>query len=212
MKNKPDAETQFLSGLIKLQYGELPDAELIKNASKVSWAKDWPENNQSFWNAEAFMWQHKIDKQKREFIIKELSFLEGKNNLDLGCGSYSYIKSTGVDFSSKMLDFNDNLILKVKANLEQTLPFKEAEFQSATAIFLLNYIQNYSLLISEIHRVLINNGIFVMMLSAQPINDWQRQKEVNTFDADKWVKILQNSGFKVAFSEEESLWIFKCEK
>jgi ubiquinone/menaquinone biosynthesis C-methylase UbiE len=212
MKNKPDAETEFLTSLIRLQYGEMPTLQTIKTANKVSWGKDWPKNNISFWNAEAFMWQHKIDKPKRAFISQQLSFLEGKKNLDLGCGSYSYLKSTGIDFSSKMLDFNENCTRKVNADLEKKLPFKEAEFQSATAIFLLNYIQNYELLLSEINRILSRDGTFVMMLSATPINDWQRQKQVNTFSADKWKEILQNCRFKVNFCEQEGLWIFKCKK
>jgi len=212
MKNKPDPETQFLSALIRLQYGEVADAEMLKIASKVSWAKDWPQNNQSFWNAEAFMWSHKVDKQKREFIAQQLKFLSGKKNLDLGCGSYSYLLSTGIDFSTKMLDFNENLTKKINADLEKKLPIAESSFQSATAIFLLNYIKNYALLLSEIHRILTSKGIFVMMLAANGINNWQRQKQVNDFSASAWKNILEEQGFKVHSEEKERLWIFKCEK
>ena len=114
-----DSETDFFNGLIELQYGQEDLIEMKKLAQKVSWAKGWPVDNIAFWNAEAFMWQQKIEKEKRELIRRELVFLESGNNLDLGCGSYSYIKSVGFDFSEKMLKFNDNCSEKVVGNLEE---------------------------------------------------------------------------------------------
>jgi ubiquinone/menaquinone biosynthesis C-methylase UbiE len=203
-------ENKFLEGLIELGFQEDVKDKLKKLSSKVKWAKGWPEKKESFWNAEAFMWQHKISSEKRDLITKELFFLNGKKNLDLGCGSYSYIPSIGFDVSEKMLQFNENLVSKVKGNLEKKLPFQDNCFDSVTAIFVLNYICNYDLMLKSIKRILMNDGCFMMVLSAKNINSWQRQKEINTFNAGEWKKQLEKSGFKVDFYEKEELWFFKC--
>ena len=68
-----DPETDFLNGLLELQYGQ--DVNLKSLAQQVSWAQGWPKNCKSFWNAEAFMWNHKIKDKVRKFIEEELQFL-----------------------------------------------------------------------------------------------------------------------------------------
>jgi len=207
-----DPETEFFSTLIELQYGQKVDQKLVELSKKVSWAKGWPENNQSFWNAEAFMWQHKIEKEKRQLIKDELNFLTGNKNLDLGCGTYSYLPSVGFDFSEKMLQFNENCLKKVSGDLEQKLPFAAEEFGSVTAVFVLNYVKNYTPLFSEIRRVLKEKGTFVMVLSINEINPWQRQKEINSFSSKKWSVLLEEQGFSVNCYQKENLWFFVARK
>lgn len=209
---KADSETKFLSGLIELQYGENVGKGLKKIAQQVSWAKGWPENNQAFWNAEAFMWGRKISKEKRGLIKDELAFLAQGKNLDLGCGAYSYVRSVGLDLSEKMLDFNEHLTEKIKSDLETKLPVKNKKFDSVTAVFVLNYVQKYSELLIEIKRVLKEKGVFIMVLSSKPINCWQKQKEVNEFSAKKWKQIVSRAGFNVVFYERKGLWFFRCRK
>ena len=215
-----DPETEFFSGLIELQYGKKVEKKLEKISGNVSWAKGWPKKDESFWNGEAFMWQHKISKEKRELIGKELRFLSGGKlsrreysggkNLDLGCGAYSYILSVGLDFSEKMLQFNQNCVEKVKGNLEGRLPIEDKRFDSVTAVFVLNYVKNYELLLNEIKRVLKGKGIFVAVLSGLEINSWQKQKELNSFSGKEWKEILEKYGFKVKFYEREGVWFFRC--
>ena len=149
-----DAETEFFKGLIELQYGLNVEDKLGEISKNVSWARNWPEDKKSFWNAEAFMWNKKIDKEIRELIRGEVEFLSGGKNLDLGCGSYSYLKSVGFDISEKMLNFNDNCLEKVIGDLENDLPFFANNFDSVTAIFVLNYVENYTFLLQEVKRVL----------------------------------------------------------
>lgn len=212
-KVQTNPERNFFCGLIKLNYGQKVGTELKKIADKISWAKGWPENKRSFWNAEAFMWQHKIEKGKRELIRNELKWIGHKKtqkNLDLGCGSYSYLSSVGFDISEKMLQFNANLTEKVVGDLEQKLPFGGQFFNSVTAIFVLNYVQNYSLLLSEINRILKPGGKFVMALSADKINDWQRQKEVNEFPAENWALALERACFRVNYYKKERICFFQC--
>ncbi len=210
-----DPETEFLCGLIELQHGLKVQEKLKVLAAKIPWAQNWPEDQQSFWNAEAFMWQHKINQEKRQLIARELNFLVTDlptKNLDLGCGAYSYLPSVGVDFSDKMLQFNDQCTEKITADLEHPLPLKDHSFDSVTAIFVLNYIKNYPCLLLEISRVLKEEGFLVMILYSKQINAWQRQKEVNFFTFKEWEKILKKAGFLVDFYKKDNLWFFKCRK
>jgi SAM-dependent methyltransferase len=207
-----DRETEFLTGLMELGYGEDVE-EKLKNISKeVPWASNWPMNLKSFWNAEAFMWEYKISKEKRNVIKSELESLNGKN-LDLGCGAYSYVKnSVGFDLSPKMLSFNDNCIEKVEGDLEEDLPFSPGSFGSITAVFVLNYVKNLSKLFSNVRKILNDNGTFVAVLSAHGLNEWQKRKEVNHFSFNEWINLLQDSSFSVKSYEKKGLWFFRCEK
>ncbi len=202
-------ETAFFQGLIELQYGQKVQQKLKKLASKISWARGWPENKQAFWNAEAFMWSRKIGKETRALIQQELQFLSIGKNLDLGCGAYSYLPSVGFDLSPQMLKLNNCCKEKVQGDVEEKLPFKDESFDSVTAIFVLNYVQNYQQLLREIKRVLKPKGGLVLVLSSTNINDWQRQKEVNHFTGKKWKKIIEKEGFKVKLKQKEKVWFLK---
>lgn len=201
-------ETAFFQGLLELQYGQPVQSKLKKLASKISWAQGWPENKQAFWNAEAFMWSRKIEKETRALITQELQFLTKGKNLDLGCGAYSYILSVGFDFSPLMLKLNDNCKEKVPGDVEKKLPFKDKSFDSVTAIFVLNYVQNYQQLLQEIKRILKLKGCFVMVLSAAKINEWQRQKEVNKFKFEDWKRILTKAGFGVRIYQKRKVLFY----
>ena len=235
-----DAETDFFCGLLELQYGNAQIKKLQKLASEISWAQGWPTEKKAFWNAEAFLWKQKISRQKRELIKNEiLLFLSEKkeskairnnavniksreevkiksrreaDNLDLGCGAYSYLPSVGFDCSEEMLKLNEQCVQKIVGDIEKPLPFASAEFSSVTAIFVLNYIQNYFLLFSEIFRILKPAGKLVAVLSEKGVNDWQGQKEINHFLPKKWKNIFQENGFSVEMKANESLLFFLCKK
>jgi len=207
-----DFETDFLCGLMELHYGQDVEEKLKLIADKVTWAKGWPKDTKAFWNAEAFMWRHKIAKKKRALIAQELAFLEGGMNLDVGCGAFSYISSVGFDVSEKMLQFNERCFEKVAGNLEETLPFLDGSFDSVTAVFVFNYVQNYELFLSELQRVLKRNGFLMIVLYGKMLNEWQRQKEVNHFSQEEWGEIVCDAGFAVDFYEKENLWFFKAIK
>lgn len=208
--NQLDLETQFFTGLLELHHGLDVQKKLKQISAQVVWAKQWPENNESFWNAEAFLWGYKINPKVRNLIKSELAFLNcpGNKNLDLGCGAYSYLSSTGFDFSEQMLKFNQQCSLKIKGDLEQKLPFSDGSFNSVTAIFVLNYLENYSQLLFEVRRILALNGIFVAVLSTQEINSWHQQKEKNSFSFLEWVEILKDHFSSVTFFSKENLCFF----
>lgn len=207
-----DHETDFLSGLIELQHGEKVVDKLKNISKKVGWAKGWPNNDQAFWSAEAYMWKWKIEKEKRESITNELKKVCSKNNLDLGAGANSYVSSTCFDFSDKALQLNDNCSKRVVGDLEQKLPFNNGEFDSVTAIFVLNYVDNLVCLLSEIARVLKMDGTFVAVFGAKGINEWQAVKEKNKFSSIEWRNRFLSLGFKVKFFEKSGLWFFVCKK
>jgi len=207
-----DFETKFFTGLIELHHGEKVEDRLRKISLKVDWAKGWPADKRAFWNAEAFMWGYKIDKKLRTLIAREVEFLSKGKNLDLGCGSYSYVPSVGYDISEKMLQFNDNCIKKIRGDVEKELPFSSGEFESCTAVFLLNYVENYEGLLKEIGRVLREGGMLIAVLYSGKVGVWQRQKEVNDFSAERWKEILENEEFKVEGYEKDTLWFFRCVK
>ena len=201
---------------IEFDYGG--KGEGLKGVSKeISWLKGWPKSRRAFWNGEAFMWRNKIEREKRELIKKELMFLEergrrGRRNLDLGCGSYSYITSVGLDISEKMLLLNDNLQEKVLGDLEKKLPFRKGEFDSVTMVFVLDYIRNYWNLLKEVFRVLKEKGVLVVVQSRKKGKGiWEKQRR-NNFRPERWGKILREVGFKVDFYEKEGLGFFKCRK
>lgn len=210
--NMEDPETDFLCGLLELQYG-LPVQDSLKRcAQHVPWARGWPEDIKSFWNAEAFMWGHKIDTRIRKIIEDELQFLAGGTNLDIGCGAYSYIPSVGLDVSEKMLEFNERLTQRVVGNLEGFLPFADECFDSVTAILVLNYVWDYGKLFLEVRRVLRPKGIFMIVLYRGKINEWQRRQQVHDFSGKKWSLLLKEAEFTVKRYTKEGLMFLRGEK
>lgn len=204
-------ETQFLIGLMELQYGQKVQSKLRQLSPQVPWARGWPEDKQAFWNAEAFMWSRKIEQGTRAVIERELKSLATGKNLDLGCGAYSYIPSVGLDLSSQMLHLNARCYEKVRGDLEEKLPFEDKEFDSVTAVFVLNYVQNYAQLLQEIHRVLKPAGKF-LVVGAASINQWQRQKQVHSFNAGEWRRKLEKEEFRVTSSRKIGWWFLKGAK
>tara|TARA_Y100000310_G_C20704331_1_gene833709 strand:- start:37307 stop:37936 length:630 start_codon:yes stop_codon:yes gene_type:complete len=205
-----DPETKFLQGLIELQYDQADIDELTKTAQNVKWATGWPTNPSSFWNAEAFMWSRKITKEIRDWITEQLSY--AKNNLDIGCGAYSYVPSVGLDISEKMLNNNERLTKKLIGDLEQPLSIPPSSFSSVTAIFVMNYIENSEQLLSEIHRVLTQEGKFVMILSAKPINELHRKHQKNTLSISKWLELIQQTGFTTKSIEYKNICLISATK
>ena len=206
-----DPEAEFLVGMLQLHYGRRVSSKLKRIARRVSWARGWPEDPEAFWNAEAFWWKRQIDAEVRALIERRLAYLRGGKNLDLGCGAYSYLPSIGFDISPVMLRHNDLCSQKIVGDVEQQLPFLDGEFGSVTAIFLLNYIHHYALLLQEIRRVLRSKGVFVAVL-AEKVQTWPRQKQINSFSPLQWKKIMRKAGFLVRMERKGQLWFLHSRK
>ncbi len=222
-KMQLDPETKFLCALLELQYGQAEVKKIKPLAKEVAWAKGWPKEKKAFWNAEAFLWQRKIEKNKRELISQQLVSLlspekvkkvqKDFSNLDLGCGSYSYLSgSTGFDFSEQMLKLNSNCKEKVLGDLEQPLPFASSAFASVTAVFVLNYVKDYPQLLKEVWRVLKASGLFVMVLAEKGVNAWEKQQQTNSLLPKQWQALLLKIGFKVEIFKKAGIIFFLARK
>ncbi len=209
-------EDDFFLRKLELDYGDNRAKEkIIALSKKVKWLKGWPDSRGAFWNGESFMWGNKISSEKRELIKQELSFLEkssGNQNLDIGCGSYSYVNSVGFDISERMLKLNDNLVERFVGDVEKKLPFPDGQFSSVTMVFLLNYVNDFEGLLQEVGRVLDEKGKLVVVQSKEKVNSWQRQHVVNNIGFIGWKRYLEGFGFKVDFYEKEGLGFFRCQK
>ena len=157
-------------------------------AQKVPHYSNWPNDPQQFWNAEALSWRGRIERDVRKGIRRELAFLKGKN-LDLGCGSYSYIpNSAALDFSSEMLLINEAQE-KITANLEEPLPVAHESFDSVSMVFVANYIRNVDQLLGEAKLALKVGGKLAIVQSMQPAMGLHRTHYKNSY-GDAELKVL----------------------
>ena len=207
-----DSEDQLLLQLLELQHAAIEISEVEITAANVSWAKGYPHVKEAFWNCEAFMWQRKIDSKKRTFITQELKkhCLLDTNILDIGSGSYCYLPSVAFDCSLKMLAFNDTAIKKVTGDLEKKWPFDQDEFDTITAVFVLNYLSDLDFVFSEVKRVLRSEGRFITVISATGVSKRHQLQEKNSWSFDIWQQRFLEYFDLLEVYEQEGLYFFVC--
>jgi len=95
--------------------------------------------------------------------------------LDLGCGSgdsFTAIKATG-DWKIKGVDISREMIKKAQAqypgiNIQRasatSLPFPDNQFQTVMSLGVLEYIEDYPLVLSEVKRILQSQGSFIVSI------------------------------------------------
>jgi SAM-dependent methyltransferase len=198
--NRVSVEQRFFNTLLEFNHASKHNNKTLKSAATLARQTqeytEWPNNPLQFWNAEALCWRSRISPEVRNAITHHLSFLKG-NNLDLGAGSFSYVKnSTAVDFSEEMLHLND-APQKVKSNLEEPLPFDNQRFDSVTMPFLINYIQNTDKLIKEAKRVLKPGGILAIIQSANTPSHLHKIHYKNKYGESEIKMLLKQNGFSV---------------
>ena len=175
------------------------DAKVL--AKKIPELKGWPSDSKIFWNVEAYGWKNKIPYEVREFIKKEIK-VNGKV-LSLGSGCYPYVKnSVLVDISKDMLDLA-KAKRKIVHDLNEKLPFKNNSFDSATLIFVIDYIKNITGLIKEVKRVLKKNGKLIIVQNKAVVDDYYRIQEKKHIVGDNLKKLLKD--FKIDYSEKDIL-------
>lgn len=165
-------EQAFFNTLLELNYERHYNEKTVRRAQELAQQlpqyNQWPHEPRQFWNAEALCWNGRIEKEVRDTITQELSFLKGFN-LDLGAGSYSYVpNSVAADFAEEMLILN-NSINKVAIDLESPLPFSDHQFDSVTMVFAIGYVQHIEQLLAEAKRVLNVGGTLAIVQSAHPV-------------------------------------------
>ena len=154
------------------------------------------------------LWFKKRQTTVGEFVEK---YYEEGAVLDLGCGNCmwndKFIPTVGVDICENMLRYNVKVnpnFFPLRANFFNPLPFKSKSFSIVVVTEVLEHFQNYPFLLSEIKRVLKNNGIVIGSVPYSkfpglwgvlfPI--WCLYKGIR--NRDKYY--LNNCGHKVSFS------------
>lgn len=181
-------------------------------------------------------------KRRARRIIEELNLKQNEKIIDLGCGTgyYLYLLSnlpvklnlTGCDNDVKALVEAKNSLSKnikfIPGDLHK-MPFKRNFFDKAVASEVLEHLENNTLALREIFRVLKPGGVLVISVPNQsypflwdPIN-WFLQHFFNThikngffsgfwsghlrlYKAEDLVAIIRKAGFKVEILEELTFW------
>ena len=169
-----------------------------KIAVKIPELSGWPKSSK-FWDVEALAWIVNIPKPVREYIKKQLNKLSSGTNLSLGCGSYPYVNnSVLIDFSEEMLKaapprFKNKVLFDLN---DKNLPFRSFSFDSATMVFIINYIKDLKYLLREVKRVVKENGKIMIVQSAKPIAAFYRMKEKKSWKPEDVEKILKTLKLK----------------
>jgi SAM-dependent methyltransferase len=196
----------FYNNLIRLNYvkdkDEIDKIIVInkKIADKIPELNGWPSNPIKFWDIESIGWNNKITEKIRTGIKKELKELKGLN-LDLGSGSYAYVKnSVFLDLSLQMLK-EIKQKNKIQFKINKTLPFKFNSFDSVTMVFLLNYLENPKLIFKEVKRILKKHGKLIIVQPKYSTDDFYKFQEKHHYSLDEIKKYLK--GFKINSYEKK---------
>jgi len=117
------------------------------------------------------------DKTQKEIVLSMVDSWDEKRILEVGCGtgrfSIEIAKNgalvTGLDPSRTMLKQVENKKCNAEINLVNghgyELPFKDGALDGCVCINVINHIEDYNKLISEISRVLRKDGFMIMNFS-----------------------------------------------
>lgn len=125
-----------------------------------------------------------LDNVWRKVAIKKLTN-KPKTILDIATGTadfaisaakYTTAQITGIDISQGMLDVGNKKIsnkkldnrIRLQQNDSENLPFKDNSFEGMTAGFGVRNFENLQRGLKEMHRVLSNDGIVVILEPATP--------------------------------------------
>jgi len=184
-------------------------AKAEKIASQIPELKGWPKDKKKFWDIEAYAWLGKIPRRVRTFIRHELmkKIPLGTLNLAVGSGSYPYIEdSVLLDLSREMLKSVPPI--KFKARIEYDLekgklPFKNNSFDTATMVFVIDYLKNIKQVLKEIKRILKPKGKLILVNPEKPINSWYRKHEIKHYTKKEIKSLLKQASFKVNIQEKK---------
>ncbi|GEM_PF-5993179 len=152
--------------------------------------------------------------QKKAFqrMIKKIGDLDGKNVLDVGCGTgrwskmfrNSGAKVTGIDLSETRLENNKEKIAGVdfKCMSVTDLDFANETFDVVNSVTVLQHIP-YKLkeqAIKEIVRVTKKNGYVALFEGVNDTTDTPKFSFV--YDTKGWISQLEKKGLKLVFHEK----------
>lgn len=152
------------------------------------------------------------------WLFKQIDFSEVNRLLEIGCGNGKLWEHRNIDLRNREIflsDISEGMVHEVRKKLGkdyncivadcQAIPFKDGYFDAVIANHVLFYIQNLDKGLSEIYRVLKNNGIFYCSTYGK-----EHMKEITELvqSFDSRVELSQNSLFDI-FGIENGEMILK---
>ena len=170
----------------------------INKDFEIYWKKRFSETALSFENdADIGLWsEHGFKQRFNTFfnVLEEISTNKRSKILDIGCGSGAYDRMLanmgheviGVDYSEyvvhKAVEKSKRENIQYLISAVPYLPFKDTYFDLVACIGVLQYVENERAVISEIARVLKENGgvLILMTLNSLSIRVFYK-KTLNLF-------------------------------
>jgi len=183
--------------------------ELTELANSISSLKGWPEDKEKFWDVESYYWSLRFKGLDREFVIGKVNEHVGEKHLDLASGALPVNDScVCLDLSPEMLDMIRTDQEKVQFDIDsgKSFPFENCSFDSVSCVFILNYIENLDAVVSEIYRVLKEDGKFIIVQSAKPLHELHLKQEKHSvlYFEDKLMEVLEDNNFFVQVENYEN--------
>lgn len=152
----------FFVGEQVQSFQDIPRGEVTTAANKNTWSR-WRMANY-------------------DFFKKSLDKLEGKYLLDLGAGPQQFGELTR-KFDVCAVDTFPDKGIHVVCDINNKLPFLDNTFDVAFLSNVLEHVYNWESLLSELHRVLKQNGVIIgtvpfLMLSHQRPHDYFRYTDI----------------------------------
>lgn len=141
------------------------------------------------------------------WLFKQINFSEVNRLLEIGCGNGKLWENRNIDLRNREIflsDISEGMVHEVRKKLGkdyncivadcQAIPFKDGYFDSVIANHVLFYIQNLDKGLSEVYRVLKNNGTFYCSTYGK-----EHMKEITELvqSFDSRVELSQNSLFDI---------------
>ncbi|WP_304001577.1 MerR family transcriptional regulator [Faecalicoccus pleomorphus] len=141
------------------------------------------------------------------WLFKQIDFSKVNRLLEIGCGNGKLWENRNIDLRNREIflsDISEGMVHEVRKKLGkdyncivadcQAIPFKDGYFDAVIANHVLFYIQNLDKGLSEIYRVLKNNGTFYCSTYGK-----KHMKEITELvqSFDSKVELSQNSLYDV---------------
>lgn len=127
---------------------------------------------------------------------------------------------TAVDYDEKQVEIAKQKSIKPNIKFQQedatSLSFTKESFDSCFAILVFHHIADFPKAVSEIYRVLKPNGKFyiydIPAKTWNPFHRWIKLGTPGIFSKGEFIKLLEQTGFKILHIESKLRFIIECYK
>lgn len=179
------------------------------------------ENSKEYWNYE--YWEDNIKNNKTDFLkdnwmekyVKEITNVEDKNAIDLGCGigqdtkwlTDNGFKVISCDISELALKKLKELIPNSKTmqlDVKEKLPFEDNSIGLVNANLSIHYfdMENTISIFNEIHRIIKPNGLFIGRMNSDKNEGYVKEttkiiEENFYYDYGRYFRLFNKAQFDV---------------